>query len=185
MKVQQLALGDLPKLLAIALFNVLRRPRRDVRNGRFPVHAPAHNICHGGAQRIAVLQFERIGFAKRLTHGGIARRRPLVCPYEQVPEKLSPIELVHAEHHLTDIVESEWQGNKNYSIEIELWFEGDAVLLRDGLRYDVRWSRPTRESLISLYTLDGEPMPLNLGNTWFQVFPLPEQQEADETVTIE
>jgi hypothetical protein len=93
--------------------------------------------------------------------------------------------ILHAEHHLTDIVESEWQGSKSYSIEIELWFEGDAVLLRDGRRYDVRWSRPTRENLISLYTLDGEPMPFKPGNTWFQVFPLPEQQEADETVTIE
>jgi hypothetical protein len=93
--------------------------------------------------------------------------------------------ILHAEHHLTDIVESEWQGSKSYSIEIELWFEGDAVLLRDGLRYDVRWSRPTRENLISLYTLDGEPMPFKPGSTWFQVFPLPEQQEADETVTIE
>jgi hypothetical protein len=57
-KAQQLALGDLPKLLAIALVNVLRRPRRDVRTGRFSVHAPAHNLCHGGAQRIAVLQCE-------------------------------------------------------------------------------------------------------------------------------
>ena len=93
--------------------------------------------------------------------------------------------ILYAEHHLTDIVESEWQGNKSYSIEIELWFEGNAVLLRDGQRYDVRWSRPTRESLISLYTLDGELMPFKPGNTWFQVFPLPEQQDADETVTIE
>ncbi|MEP7291655.1 MAG: DUF3048 domain-containing protein [Chloroflexota bacterium] len=93
--------------------------------------------------------------------------------------------ILYARHTLTDIVESEWQGNKSYSIEIELWFEGDAVLLRDGQRYDVRWSRPTRESLISLYTLGGQPMPFKPGNTWFQAFPLPEQQEADESVRIE
>jgi hypothetical protein len=93
--------------------------------------------------------------------------------------------ILYARHNLTDIVESEWQGNKSYSIEIELWFEGDAVLLRDGRRYDVRWSRPTRESMISLYTLDGDPMPFKPGNTWFQVFPLHEQQESDESVTIE
>ncbi len=93
--------------------------------------------------------------------------------------------ILYARHTLTDIVESEWQGVKSYSIEIELWFEGDAVLCRDGRRYDVRWSRPTRESLISLYTRDGEPMPFKPGNTWFQVFPLPEQQESDESATVE
>ncbi len=93
--------------------------------------------------------------------------------------------ILYARHNLTDIVESEWQGNISYSIEIELWFEGDAVLLRDGQRYDARWWRPTRESLISLYTRDGQPLPFKPGKTWFQVFPLPEQQEADESVTIE
>lgn len=93
--------------------------------------------------------------------------------------------ILYARHNLTDIVESEWQGNISYSIEIELWFEGDAVLLRDGQAYNVRWWRPTRESLLSLYTLDGTPMPLKPGNTWFQVFPLPEQQDADESVILE
>ncbi len=94
--------------------------------------------------------------------------------------------ILYAQHTLTDIVESEWQGNKSYSIEIRLWFEGDATLLRDGQRYDVRWWRPTRESLISLYTADGQAMPFKPGNTWFQVFPLPEDQNpAEEWVTVE
>lgn len=94
--------------------------------------------------------------------------------------------ILYAKHTLTDIVESEWQGSKSYSIEIQLWFEGDAILLRDGLRYDVRWWRPTRESLISLVTRDGQPMPFKPGNTWFQVFPLPEDQlPAEEWVSIE
>lgn len=94
--------------------------------------------------------------------------------------------ILYAKHTLTDIVESEWQGNKSYSIEIQLWFEGDAVLLRDGLRYDLRWWRPTRESLISLYTRDGQPMPFKPGNTWFQVFPLLEDQlPAEEWVIVE
>ena len=93
--------------------------------------------------------------------------------------------VLYADHTLTDIVESVWQGNNSYSIEIKLWFEGDAVLLRDGQRYEVRWSRPTRESLISLWTPDGQPMPFTPGNTWFQVFPPPEQQTPDELVAIE
>ncbi len=87
--------------------------------------------------------------------------------------------ILYARHTDTDIVESEWQGVVSYSIEMQLWFEGDAVLCRDGQRYDVRWSRPTRESLISLTTRDGQPMPFKPGTTWFQVFPLPEQQTRE------
>lgn len=94
--------------------------------------------------------------------------------------------ILYAQHTLTDIVESVWQGDVSYSLEIRLWFAGDAVLLRDGQRYVARWWRPTRESLISLYTPDGQPLPFKPGRTWFQVVPLPEEQNpAEEWVNIE
>jgi hypothetical protein len=88
--------------------------------------------------------------------------------------------VIYASHDLTDIVESEWQGAKSYSIEIKLWFDGDAILFRDGQHYDARWVRPTRESLISLRTKDGGMLYLKPGNTWFQVVQLPEQQNPQE-----
>jgi hypothetical protein len=67
-----------------------------------------------------------------------------------------------------------------------LWFEGDAILLRDGQRYDGRWVRPTRESMISLRTADGDLLYLKPGNTWFQVVRPPQQQDpAEEWVAIE
>ncbi len=92
--------------------------------------------------------------------------------------------VIYANHPFTDIVESEWQGSISYSIEIQLWFEGDTVLLRDGQRYDGRWLRPTRESLLSFRTHDGEMLYLKPGNTWFQVVRLPEQQEPQEEWVI-
>jgi hypothetical protein len=88
--------------------------------------------------------------------------------------------VLYAHHRLTDIIESQWQGSISYSIEIELWFEGDALLFRDGQQYTARWHRPTREALLSLATPDGEPLPLKPGITWFQVVPLPEQQNPLE-----
>lgn len=87
--------------------------------------------------------------------------------------------VVYANHYFTNIVESEWQGSKSYSIEIQVWFEGDAVLVRDGRRYDVRWKRPARGELIYLETADGAPVPFKPGQTWFQLVRLPEQMEAD------
>jgi hypothetical protein len=94
--------------------------------------------------------------------------------------------VVYAEHNFTDIVESEFQGNVSYSIEIKLWFEGDAVLLRDGQRYEGRWIRPTRQDMIALRTRDNQFLYLKPGNTWFQVVRLPEQQTPEEEwVTME
>ena len=98
----------------------------------------------------------------------------------------SNVAIIYADHTFTDIVESEWQGNRSYSIEIKLWFEGDALLLRDGLAYETRWKRPTRESLIWLENPDGTPLPFKPGNTWFQLVRLPEQQNpSEEWVRIE
>jgi hypothetical protein len=96
--------------------------------------------------------------------------------------------VILAAHHQTDytIVESEWQGSKSYSIQVKLWFEGDAMLFRDGKRYDVRWWRPTREGMLMLVTADGKPVYMKPGNTWFQVVRLPEQQDpAEEGVAVE
>jgi len=92
----------------------------------------------------------------------------------------SNVVVIYADHEFTDIVESEFQGSKSYSIQIKLWFEGDATLFRDGKRYDGRWVRPTREDMISLRTKDGSLLYFKPGKTWFQVVRLPEQQNPDE-----
>ncbi len=93
--------------------------------------------------------------------------------------------VLYAQHEFTDIVESQFQDSVSYSIEIRLWFEGEATLFRDGLRYDGLWVRPTREDMIGLRTADGGLLYLKPGNTWFQVVRLPEQQDpAEESLTV-
>ena len=94
--------------------------------------------------------------------------------------------IVFAGHYLTDIVESVWQGNVSWSVQITVWPEGDAILLRDGRRYDGRWIRAVREDLISLETDEGEVLYLKPGNTWFQLVQVPElQNPAEEWVVVE
>lgn len=88
--------------------------------------------------------------------------------------------VIYARHDFTDIVESEWQGNKSYSIEIRVWFEGDAAVFRNGQWYDARWERPTRESMMSFYDSEGNILPLKPGQTWFQLVRLDEQRDPNE-----
>ena len=90
------------------------------------------------------------------------------------------VAVIYADHTFTDIIESQWQGSISYSIEIKLWFEGDAVLFRDGQMYQGRWLRPTRQDMIGLRTNDGEFLYFKPGNTWFQVMRPPEQQTPGE-----
>lgn len=88
--------------------------------------------------------------------------------------------VLYADHQYTDIIESQFQGSISYSIEIVLWFEGDAILFRDGQQYNGRWIRPTRQDLIALRTNEGEFLYFKPGNTFFQVVRLPEQQTPEE-----
>jgi hypothetical protein len=94
--------------------------------------------------------------------------------------------VMYAEHTNTHVIESQWEGNISWSVQIAVWGEGDAILLRDGQRYDARWVRTIREHIIALQTTDGEILYLKPGNTWFQIVRLPEQQNpAEEWLSIE
>ncbi|HEX2621064.1 MAG TPA: DUF3048 domain-containing protein, partial [Phototrophicaceae bacterium] len=94
--------------------------------------------------------------------------------------------ILYVGHYLTDIVESEWQGNVSYSWQITIWPQGDAVLLRDGKRYEGTWVRTVRPDLMGLRTKDGQLLYFKPGNTWFQVVQLPEQMNpAEEWVDIQ
>lgn len=96
----------------------------------------------------------------------------------------SNVVILYAEHLPTNIEEGVFNGVPYYGIDINLNGEGDAVVLRDGLQYPVRWRRYDRHGLLSLWTLEGQPFSLKPGQTWFQVFPLPQDQNAAEFVRI-
>jgi hypothetical protein len=95
------------------------------------------------------------------------------------------IVILYAHHQETDIIESQFENNIAWSIQITLTGEGDAVLLRDGQRYEGRWVRNAQVDVIGLRTTDGQLLYLKPGVTFFQVVPLPEQQNpAEESLNI-
>lgn len=94
--------------------------------------------------------------------------------------------IVYAGHYLTDIIESQYADTIHWSAQITVWPEGEAVILRNGLRYEGRWLRPTRPDMMTFVSDDGEIIHLNPGNTWVQLVRLPEQMNPDnEWVIIE
>ncbi len=102
------------------------------------------------------------------------------------PVTAANVVVLYADHLVSTIAESEWQGNVSYGWQIKLWFEGDAVLFRDGVRYEGRWLRPTREDMIQLRTNNGDLLYLKPGNTFFQVMRPPAQQDpAEEGLFVE
>lgn len=94
--------------------------------------------------------------------------------------------IVHAGHYLTDIIESGYNDNIHWSAQITVWPGGDAVILRNGVRYEGRWLRPTRPDLMTFVSNEGQTIYLNPGNSWIQVVRLPEQMNPDnEWVVVE
>lgn len=78
-----------------------------------------------------------------------------------------------APHRLDETICEHQSGNRclAYSMEIQLWGEGPAIVLRDGRAFEVNWRRSQRHDLLTLQDEGGRPFPLQIGNTWFQVVP--------------
>lgn len=62
-----------------------------------------------------------------------------------------------------------YQRPPNEIIEIYLSGSGTAYAFRDGQVYQVRWNRPTTNSVLFLTNSDGTPFPYKPGTTWYQV----------------
>ncbi len=91
---------------------------------------------------------------------------------------------LYADHRLTDIVESVWQGVTYYSIDIDLSSGGEALLFRDGQYHAARWQRPAPGAMLQFSDRADAPLSLKPGNTWLQIMPPPAQQGNAEGVTI-
>ncbi len=79
--------------------------------------------------------------------------------------------IVAAHHQTTDILE-DTAGAGHYSIQIQIWGEGPVSIFRDGQRFDGRWQRKDSAHMLTFTDLDGNPLPLAPGNTFFQLVPL-------------
>ncbi len=81
------------------------------------------------------------------------------------------VAVIGAQHVDTWIPETEvGQGAK--SIEIQIWGEGPATIFRDGQRFEGRWQRFEPANMLTFTDLQGNPLPLGQGNTWFELVPL-------------
>ncbi|MCP4536281.1 MAG: DUF3048 domain-containing protein [Chloroflexi bacterium] len=69
----------------------------------------------------------------------------------------------------TDIVEDPHSGA--LSIQFALWDSNQAVIFRDGVRIDAFWQRWERDDMLTLTDEAGNPIPLKIGNTFFEVIP--------------
>ncbi|MCB8921363.1 MAG: DUF3048 domain-containing protein [Ardenticatenaceae bacterium] len=58
-----------------------------------------------------------------------------------------------------------------HSTEIQIWGQGDAIILRDGQQFPATWKRENRSNILTFYDDAGDPIPLQIGNTWFQLVP--------------
>ncbi|MCP4417368.1 MAG: DUF3048 domain-containing protein [Chloroflexi bacterium] len=57
------------------------------------------------------------------------------------------------------------------SMQIQLWGSGTGVVLRDGQQFPVTWWRNGRNDLLTFTDANGNPFPLQIGNTWVQLIP--------------
>lgn len=83
----------------------------------------------------------------------------------------SNVIILFANHVETPILE-DTHGGGHYSIQIQLWGEGPAKIFRDGQAYELKWSRPQRQDLVTFVDDKGNRFPLKPGNSWVQLVPL-------------
>ena len=74
----------------------------------------------------------------------------------------------------TTIVEDPHNGA--LSIQFALWYSNRAIIFRDGQRLDAFWQRWERPDMLTLTNEAGEPIPLKIGNTFFEVIPTEEHE---------
>ncbi len=70
----------------------------------------------------------------------------------------------------TDIVEDPHSGA--LSIQFALWYSNRAIIFRDGMQIEAFWQRWEREDMLTLTDDEGNPIPLKVGNTFFEVIPV-------------
>jgi hypothetical protein len=73
----------------------------------------------------------------------------------------------------TDIIEEPHSGA--LSIRWELWYSNRAVIFRDGMQIDAFWQRWERPDILTFTDEEENPIPLKVGNTFFEVLPTDEK----------
>jgi hypothetical protein len=80
--------------------------------------------------------------------------------------------IVLGAHHVDTEILEDMVGGGHYSIQIQLWGEGPVSIFRDGQRFDGRWRRAAETDMVTFYDNSGNPLPLDIGNSFVQLVPL-------------
>ena len=59
----------------------------------------------------------------------------------------------------------------DWPLEIQIWGQGSAIILRDGKQYPATWLRENRSDMFTFVDAQGNAVPLQIGNSWFQILP--------------
>ncbi len=73
-------------------------------------------------------------------------------------------------NHVETLIVEDTLGSR--SIQIQLWGQGQATLLRDGRAYPGQWVRPSRPDPLRILDGAGNSIPFKPGNVWIQLVPL-------------
>jgi hypothetical protein len=77
--------------------------------------------------------------------------------------------VLYVPQYNTEIVEDPHSGA--LSIRWELWYSNRAVIFRDGVQIEAFWQRWERPDMLTFTDEEGTPIPLKVGNTFFEVIP--------------
>ncbi len=58
------------------------------------------------------------------------------------------------------------------SLQAQIWSSGRVVIFRDGQMYEGTWTRTNRSDMLTFTDASGNPLPLQIGNSWFQMMSL-------------
>lgn len=58
-----------------------------------------------------------------------------------------------------------------YSVQPQIFGSGPALIFRDGRQYEATWQRVGRYDMFTFVDANGQPLPLQVGNTWFEIVP--------------
>jgi hypothetical protein len=77
--------------------------------------------------------------------------------------------VLYVPQYNTEIVEDPHSGA--LSIRWELWYSNRAIIFRDGVQIEAFWQRWERPDMLVFTDEEGTPIPLKVGNTFFEVIP--------------
>jgi hypothetical protein len=99
--------------------------------------------------------------------------KPHIDKVDGKPLSAANVVVLSANHVQTLIPEQSTQLREgpcsNASVEIQLWGEGPARVLRDGKVYEGKWVRPERRAPFRIVDANGNDIPLKPGNSWWQI----------------